>query len=84
MKHRRCNAPEKLQKFVIQRNKLRQRTKKPKLTPEDYEADIQKFNNSDPLARILCATARLLAPQQQCYSAKLGSRQSCNSGHIYC
>jgi hypothetical protein len=25
--------------------------KKPKLTLEDYEADIQKLNSSDPLAR---------------------------------
>jgi hypothetical protein len=50
-KRRRCDAPEKLQKFVTRRNNLRQRAKKPKLTPEDYEADIQKINGSDPLAQ---------------------------------
>jgi hypothetical protein len=49
-KHRRCDALEKLQKFVSWRNKLRQRAKKPKLTLEDYEADIQKLNGADPLA----------------------------------
>jgi hypothetical protein len=41
---------ENLQNFVTRRNKLRQRAKRPKLTPEDYEADIQKLNGSGPLA----------------------------------
>ena len=45
-----CDASEKLQKFVTQRNNLRQRAKKPKLTLEDYEAYIQKLNGSNPLA----------------------------------
>jgi hypothetical protein len=49
-KRRPCDAPETLQKFVTQRNKLWQRAKKPKLTLEDYKADIQKLNSSDPLA----------------------------------
>jgi hypothetical protein len=41
---------ENLQNFVTRRNKLRQRAKRPKLTPKDYEADIQKLNGSGPLA----------------------------------
>jgi hypothetical protein len=46
------SAPENLnlQHFVTKRNKYQQRTKKPKLTPEDYEINIQKLNGSGPLA----------------------------------
>ena len=52
-KRRLCeSAPENLnlQHFITQRNKLQQRTKKPKLTPKDYEINIQKLNRSGPLA----------------------------------
>ncbi len=49
-KRRPCDAVEELHDFVTRRNKLGQRAKKPKLTPEDYEADIQKLNGSGPLA----------------------------------
>ncbi|RAL59974.1 hypothetical protein DID88_000600 [Monilinia fructigena] len=46
-----CDAPENLnlQHFVTKRNKRQQRTKKPKLTLEDYEANIQKLNGDGPL-----------------------------------
>ena len=51
MKRRPCNAPENLQNFLTQRDKLRQRAKKkPKLMLEDYEANIEKLNRSNPLA----------------------------------
>jgi hypothetical protein len=49
-KRRPYDATENLQTFVSQRNKIGKRQKKPKLTPEDYEADIQKLNGSGPLA----------------------------------
>ena len=49
-KRRPYDAAENLQTFVSQRNKIGKRQKKPKLTPEDYEADIQKLNGSGPLA----------------------------------
>jgi hypothetical protein len=51
-KRRLCDsAPEtlNLQHFVTKRNNLQQRTKKPKLTLEDYEINIQKLNGSGPL-----------------------------------
>ncbi|KAJ8069838.1 hypothetical protein OCU04_000252 [Sclerotinia nivalis] len=46
------DAPENLnlQHFVTKRNKRQQQTKKPKLTLEDYEANIQKLNGDGPLA----------------------------------
>ena len=44
------DATEYLQTFVSQRNKICKRQKKPKLTVEDYEADIQKLNVTGPLA----------------------------------
>jgi len=48
-KRRPCGALENLQHFDTRRNNLRQKTKKPKHTPEDYEADIQKLNGCGPL-----------------------------------
>jgi hypothetical protein len=50
-KRRLSDDPGHLQDFLTRRDKLRQRAnKKPKLMPEDYEANIQKLNGSDPLA----------------------------------
>ncbi|EDN94544.1 predicted protein [Sclerotinia sclerotiorum 1980 UF-70] len=39
-----------LQQFLLRRNNLQQRPKKTKLTPEDYEINIQKLNGNGPLA----------------------------------
>jgi hypothetical protein len=51
MKRRPCDAPENLQNFLTRRDKLRQRAKKkPKLMPEDYKANIEKLNGSNPSA----------------------------------
>ena len=51
MKRRPCDALENLQNFLTRRNKLQQRAKKkPKLMLEDYKANIEKLNGSDPSA----------------------------------
>jgi len=49
-KRRPYDATENLQTFISQRNKFGKRQKKLKLTPENYEADIQRLNGSGPLA----------------------------------
>ena len=49
-KHLPYDATVNLQTFISRRNKIGKKQKKPKLTPEEYEADIQKLNGSGPLA----------------------------------
>lgn len=44
------NAEQHLYNFVTQQNKLKQRAKKPKTTPAEYDAQVQKINRSGPLA----------------------------------
>ncbi|PQE19655.1 hypothetical protein CJF31_00010054 [Rutstroemia sp. NJR-2017a BVV2] len=53
MARRFCDdAPENinLQQFLLRRSNLQQRPKKTKLTPEDYEINIEKLNGNGPLA----------------------------------
>ncbi|KAL9107288.1 MAG: hypothetical protein Q9187_008449 [Circinaria calcarea] len=48
-KHRPCDAPQALQDVVV-RHSERRRARKPKLTSQNCEAEIQKRNSSGPLA----------------------------------